>query len=172
MQACLRSCLDHMYKSIVILFFVVVMLAHTGSGSVNDADAIDAPSATDHVSARSQASHSVLTVVSYVWLLFKTWILIFISPIYPRFEPDILWIIIPIWLNFVVTEIYQEKHGTNFGNAIQNGLVAALIGVDWMRYLTRTVTKSHAVWSHDTTLKYTVSILVFAYGCVVVYHGI
>jgi len=46
---------------------------------------------------------------------------------------DMLWIIIPVYLNWVLTEIYQEKKGTSFGNAIANGFVALWVGVDWMR---------------------------------------
>ena len=46
---------------------------------------------------------------------------------------EMLWIIIPVYLNWVLTEIYQEKKGTSFGNAIANGFVALWVGVDWMR---------------------------------------
>jgi len=46
---------------------------------------------------------------------------------------DMLWIIIPVYLNWVLSEIYQEKKGTSFGNAIANGFVALWVGVDWMR---------------------------------------
>ena len=46
---------------------------------------------------------------------------------------DMLWIIIPVYLNWVLSEIYQEKKGTSFGNAIANGFVALWVGVDWLR---------------------------------------
>ena len=115
---------------------------------------------------------TISSLAGYLWLLFKTWIMLFISPVYPTFEPDILWIIIPVWLNFIITEIYQEREGTNFGNAIQNGLVAAFVGLDWMRSMTRAITAGTASSGAVFHIKFGLSFLVFAYGVFVVYSGI
>ena len=51
----------------------------------------------------------------------------------PFIHYELLWIIIPVYLNWILTEIYQEKKGTSFGNAIANGFVALWVGIDWAR---------------------------------------
>ena len=51
----------------------------------------------------------------------------------PIVHYDMLWIIIPVYLNWILTEFYQEKKGTSFGNAISNGFVALWVGIDWAR---------------------------------------
>ncbi|MEK6874348.1 MAG: hypothetical protein AABX52_01210 [Nanoarchaeota archaeon] len=153
-----------MYKILLILLLASSAIADTTQEAVKIQ-----PNA---LQSAPNISNGILLFITTIWTLFTTWILIFISPIYPNIKPDILWIIIPIWLNFIVTELYQEKNGTTFGNAIQNGLVAGLIGIDWMRYLTRTITEASVTISHELILKYLVSIIVFMYGCIIVYHGI
>lgn len=107
-----------------------------------------------------------------LWNLFTFWISLFISPVYPKLHIDLLWIIIPIWLNFIITEIYQEKRGMTFGSAIQNGLVAALVGVDWMRSLTRTITSGTPLIDAVFNITFALSFLVFFFGAFVVYVGI
>ena len=110
----------------------------------------------------------LVSIVTFLGARFKEWVLIFIAPVYPKIEPDILWIIIPIWINFLIAELYLEKHGTTIGNAIQNGLVAALVGVDWIRYLMR----SGAPMDQILGIKYAISVVVLVYGCIVIYVGI
>jgi len=63
---------------------------------------------------------------------FQTWGSLFAAPL-KKF--DILWIIIPIYINWIVSDIYQEKRGTSFGNAITNGAVVLWVAIDWARYL-------------------------------------
>ena len=106
------------------------------------------------------------------WQLFKQWILIFISPVYPKLSADMLWTIIAIWINFVVTELYQEKHGTSFGNAIQNGVVGVFVGVDWMRYLLRALHDGSLFANNIFQLKFLTAIAVTVYGVLVVYYGV
>ncbi|MEM2874325.1 MAG: hypothetical protein QW063_02695 [Candidatus Nanoarchaeia archaeon] len=51
----------------------------------------------------------------------------------PIKQPDMLWILIPIYLNWVFTDYFQERKGTDFGNAMTNGAVALWAGMDWIR---------------------------------------
>ena len=58
---------------------------------------------------------------------------IFSLLIAPIIHKELLWIIVPVYLNWVLTEVYQEKKGTSYGNAIANGFVALWVGIDWAR---------------------------------------
>lgn len=58
----------------------------------------------------------------------------------PIKQPDMLWILIPIYLNWIFTDYYQERKGTDFGNAITNGVVAVWVGIDWIRQLIKAKT--------------------------------
>ena len=55
----------------------------------------------------------------------------------PLKNPDMLWILIPIYLNWIFTDYYQERKGTDFGNAITNGVVTLWAGIDWARQLVK-----------------------------------
>jgi hypothetical protein len=51
----------------------------------------------------------------------------------PVKNPEMLWIIVPIYLNWILTDYYQERKGTSFGNAMSNGFTALWIGLDWTK---------------------------------------
>ncbi|MEM4714332.1 MAG: hypothetical protein QXQ79_02215 [Candidatus Nanoarchaeia archaeon] len=51
----------------------------------------------------------------------------------PLKNPDMLWILVPIYINWIATDYFQERKGTDFGNAITNGIVTLWVGVDWIR---------------------------------------
>jgi hypothetical protein len=51
----------------------------------------------------------------------------------PIRHPDMLWIIVPIYINWIFTDYLQERKGTDFGNAITNGVIQLWVGVDWIR---------------------------------------
>lgn len=59
---------------------------------------------------------------------------IFISPLK---HPEMLWLIIPIYINWIFTDLFQERKGTDFGNAITNGAVSLWVTADWGRQLTQ-----------------------------------
>ncbi len=41
--------------------------------------------------------------------------------------------IIPIYLGWFISDYYQERKGTSFGNAIANGFMGLWVGIDWVR---------------------------------------
>jgi low temperature requirement protein LtrA len=51
----------------------------------------------------------------------------------PLKNPELLWLIVPVWLNWILTEYFQERRGTSFGNAIANGFVMFWVGLDFSR---------------------------------------
>ena len=82
------------------------------------------------------------------------------------------WIIIPIWINWFFTEFYQEKKGTDFGNAVSNGAIAILAPIDWTRYVFRLLNEGQIIFTFNIFLKFFVSLAVFGYGAFVIIAGI
>lgn len=80
----------------------------------------------------------------------------------PLKQPDMFWILIPIYLNWVFTDYFQERKGTDFGNAITNGVVALWVGIDWIRQLIKAKTIGLA-----TATEIGVSIFFMIYGLII-----
>jgi len=70
-------------------------------------------------------------------------------------NPDMLWVLVPIYLNWIITDYFQERRGTAFGNAIANGFVTTWVGVDWVR---------QTIKAELSLLKVSISILFILYG--------
>ncbi|MBI1935994.1 hypothetical protein HYS31_06145 [Candidatus Woesearchaeota archaeon] len=97
------------------------------------------------------------------------WFSIFAAPLK---EPEMFWILIPVWINWFFTEFFQEKYGTSFGNAVSNGAIAILASIDWFRYLLRLYTDGYLSITIGFFFKLLVAISVFAYGVFVIMAGI
>lgn len=74
----------------------------------------------------------MIETAAYIAGMFYAWGLLFVAPFR---HPEMLWILIPVYLMWVFTEIFQEKKGTSLGNAITNAVVLLWVGVDWLRTL-------------------------------------
>jgi hypothetical protein len=105
----------------------------------------------------------------FLWDLFKEWIFIFISP---KENFEILWIIIPIWITFIFTEIFQEKKGTGLGNAVTNGVVLLWVGIDWIRYLIRNYSSGLIIFDYTLVLKFFLCAFLLFLGGFIMYYGI
>ena len=103
-----------------------------------------------------------------LWDLFRHWLSIFSAPFE---EPEMFWIIIPIWINWFFAEFFQEKHGTSFGNAVSNGAIAILASVDWARYLYRLLVDGTISFTFGVVLKFLVALGVFIYGMYIIIQG-
>ena len=103
------------------------------------------------------------------WSLFLYWLSIFAAPFE---EPEMFWIIIPIWGNWFFAEFYQEKKGTSFGNAVSNGAVAIFASVDWTRYLFRLLSDDKTPFTLGIFMKFFMSVAVLVYGIYVIVLGI
>ena len=116
---------------------------------------------------------SFLGVISSIFLpvlnLFLDWLSIFAAPFK---QPEMFWIIIPIWVNWFFTEFFIEKYGTSFGNAIGNGVIPILASVDWTRYLYRLLSEGIIELTFGVFLKFSLSAFVFGYGIFVIIAGI
>lgn len=110
----------------------------------------------------------IAAVLAYFWELVKTWGALFAAPIG---NLEMLWIIIPIYLNWIFSEFFQEKRGTSLGNAISNATIVLWVAIDWSRTSTRFFA-DNAISSWHLAWNISASILVFAYGIWVVYEGV
>ena len=113
-------------------------------------------------------TESVLSILSFLGSQLLQWFYIFYAPFT---DLNVVWILIPIYLNWIVSEIWLEKRFTSYGNAISNGVTVFWVGIDWARQITHTLTYGQLI---DWTLyaKITINSLLLAYGIIVVYFGI
>ena len=100
--------------------------------------------------------------------LFREWLMVFAAPLK---NSEMLWVLIPVYVGWAFTEFYQEKKGTNLGNAIANGAIPLLVGFDWARQVV-TRALDERVFDHVFFSKLTIAFVACAYGLLVVYHGI
>ena len=110
----------------------------------------------------------LLAVLTYFWELLKTWLSLFAAPVY---NLEMLWIIIPTYLNWIFADFFQEKKGTSLGNAISNAVIVLWAAIDWTRtsirfHGTKLITGWHLAGNVFSAL------VVFAYGVWIVYEGI
>jgi len=110
----------------------------------------------------------LLSILAFVWDLFTDWLFLWIAPI-KNFEA--LWILIPIYIAWILTEFWQEKNRTSFGNAIANGVIPLWAGIDWSRYLVHSL-RDGAPLNGNMYLKFLVCFLAFLYGTTIIVEGI
>jgi len=112
---------------------------------------------------------AILTVLLFIWDLIKTWLSIFIAPLK---KLEILWIIVPIWVNWFFTEFFQEKKGTSLGNAVTNGGIMIWVGVDWLRYIIRLMSEGSIRFGFITLLKFVLALIAAGIGIFIVIEGV
>ncbi|MBI3027071.1 hypothetical protein HYY70_03070 [Candidatus Woesearchaeota archaeon] len=107
--------------------------------------------------------------LAVLWNLFVHWLSIFAAPFE---EPEMFWILVPIWVNWFFTEFFMEKHGTSFGNAVSNGVIPILASLDWTRYIYRLLAEGTLSLTFGVFLKFMLTFAVFGYGVFVIISGI
>ena len=105
------------------------------------------------------------SAIMYFVNLFLGWLGIFASPFT---NPEMLWIIIPIYINWIFTDFFQERRKTHIGNAITNGAVVLWVSIDWAR---RTLSQGMST-DLDFILKSIIIITVSIYGLIIVIQGV
>ncbi len=108
---------------------------------------------------------AIWTGIAFFFSLLATWLGIFAAPFR---EPQMLWIIIPIYLSWIFTDFFQERKGTSIGNAIANGVVVFWVSIDW----TRTVISSMGQFSWALVVQFVIIGLVFMYGLMILIEGL
>jgi len=76
----------------------------------------------------------VAEVLSYLWGLVLGWLSLFAAPF---INENLLWIVIPVYLSWILAEFYSEKiGGISFSGVITKGVVLIWVGIDWTRKTT------------------------------------
>ena len=102
-------------------------------------------------------------MVALIEILTAFWQLL-IAPIK---NPEMLWILVPVYLNWILTDYYQERRGTSFGNAMSNGFVAIWVGLDWTRQLATNFPGFSAAFA----VKLAVGIFFVVFGLVIMFES-
>ena len=107
----------------------------------------------------------------FFWGMLKEWLAaIFLAP-WQNF--DMLWVLVPIYLGWVVADFFQEKRGTSLGNAISNGVVPLWAGIDWTRTTIRYLATGQVHLSFwIAASRFLLAACVLAYGLWIIYDGI
>ena len=109
-----------------------------------------------------------MVLFAFLWELVKTWFGLFAAPF---LNTEMLWIIIPVYLNWIFADFFQEKRGTSLGNAISNGVVGLWASLDWVRTSVR-LYQSTGISGWHVVGNIAGSLAVFAYGLWIVHDGI
>jgi len=91
--------------------------------------------------------------------------------ILPFKNPDMLWILVPLWLSWFFAEFFQEKLGTSFGNAISNAVVVLWAGIDCVRQTLRFIGDGTVFLKGDIIIRFILCGLLIAYGIVIIIYG-
>lgn len=103
------------------------------------------------------------------WAILSTLGTLFATPL---LNFSTLWIIIPVYLNWLFTEIFQEKKGTDLGNAITNGAVAVWVGMDWGRTTTQAILAGELALDSILATKIAIITFFLIYGFIIIVEGI
>jgi len=90
----------------------------------------------------------------------------------PFKDLNLLWIIIPIYLTWIVTEFYQEKKGTSLGNAVTNGVLPLWVGIDWGRKTMDMLSSGQIGVDSLLVTKIIIIIFMIIYGLIILVEGI
>ncbi|AJF61296.1 TPA: hypothetical protein HA239_03665 [Candidatus Woesearchaeota archaeon] len=113
-------------------------------------------------------------ILSGIWFYFIDSFVLWLKAIFvaPFTNPDMLWILIPIWVGWIFADFFQEKKGTSLGNAISNGVLALWAGLDWIRTSIRAVQAGDSAHWLSWLGKSVVALFVLSYGCWIIYLGV
>ncbi len=89
----------------------------------------------------------------------------------PFLNPDMLWIIVPVWISWFFSEFFQEKSGTSMGNAISNSLIVIWASIDCARQTIKLISAGEVGGSFDIFLRFFIISLLFLYGAMVLALG-
>ncbi len=111
-----------------------------------------------------------IAIVLYFWELLKTWLTtLFVIPFK---NPEVLWLLIPVWLSWFFAEFFQEKEHTSMGNAISNAVVLLWGGVDWTRQTVNFITAGTIQGIGTIIIRFAMTAVGFGYGIFIIVLGI
>lgn len=112
-----------------------------------------------------------IAALDYFWndLLLHWLNTIFIAPFN---TPDMLWIVVPVWLSWFFAEFFQEKAGTSMGNAISNATIVIWAAVDCARQTVKFISAGEITLGFDIFMRFLIISLILIYGLLVLVLGL
>ena len=86
----------------------------------------------------------------------------------PYLHPMMLWVVVPIMINLIATELFQERGGTGMGNAMTNGVIAIWVAIDW----TRNLMLNFSVFDLSFAFKAFLCVFMFLFGIAIIVLGL
>ncbi|MEK6968600.1 MAG: hypothetical protein AABX51_08295 [Nanoarchaeota archaeon] len=90
----------------------------------------------------------------------------------PFNDPIMLWILIPTYMSWFITEFFQEKRGTSWGNVVSNSVVPIFVGWDWMRTVYTRLSEGSLQLDWQAGTKAGIAAFVFFYGVQIFISGV
>jgi hypothetical protein len=110
----------------------------------------------------------LIMILLFIWSSFKIWLYnIFIAPFK---NLEVLWILIPVILGLILTEMFQEKKGTSRGNAISNSVIVLWGGIDFLRVTINAILKSQ--FDAQFLGKIIIALAIIGYGIIIIIIGL
>ncbi len=101
-----------------------------------------------------------MAITAVLWAIVTRFGSILAAPIR---HPDMLWIIIPIYLAWLTGDYFQERKTTDFGNAMTNAVVILWVGLDWARQSIK-----NAVFNTTLAAKILICAAFVIYGAIII----
>jgi hypothetical protein len=111
-----------------------------------------------------------IDIIIYFWEIFKTWLYAIFAV--PFRNPEVLWILAPIWLSWFFTEFFQEKKGTSMGNATSNATLVLWGAVDWTRQSIALFSEKLLAGFWEISFRVALIAAIFSYGAVITVLGV
>jgi len=108
-------------------------------------------------------------VTTFFIELVKRWISIIGGPFN---DPIMLWILIPTYLSWFITEFFQEKRKTSWGNAISNSVIPIFVGWDWLRTIYNRFTEGSLTTGWVAATKIVIAAFMLFYGLQIFISGL
>ncbi len=71
-------------------------------------------------------------ILGFLVSSFQAWINIMITSL---LHPAIIWLTLPIYFSWFITEWFGEKEETSYGNAASNSIITSYVALDWLRQM-------------------------------------
>lgn len=83
----------------------------------------------------------------------------------PLLNVELLWVVIPVYIQWFLTSTYQERKETRFGNALVNGFICTWVGLDWSKELYQEIVSGT---STIELFRLVLSIILIIYGVFII----
>jgi len=111
-----------------------------------------------------------IEIFVYFWELFKIWL--YALFVIPFRQPQLLWLLTPVWLSWAFAEFFQEKQETSMGNATSNATIVLWGSIDWTRQTILLIKQNIISGFGNISIRFIIIAAIFLYGLIITSLGI